>query len=83
MLLNRGGLAEFKEQDIASLFSVISGHFLLGGNSDVDLASTTASSTTMTPLHLCPEPGCGKNFNQASVLEKHRNLACLLLFQEK
>ena len=61
----REGLANFNEHDITSLFSVISGHFLLGGNPDVE-------NFNFDPSHVCPEPACGKKFNSATVLEKHR-----------
>ena len=68
----REGLANFNEHDITSLFSVISGHFLLGGSPDVE-------NFNFDPSHVCPEPACGKKFNSATVLEKHRK-ELLLLF---
>ena len=67
----REGLANFNEHDITSLFSVISGHFLLGGSPDVE-------NFNFEPSHVCPEPACGKKFNSATVLEKHRKEFLLL-----
>ena len=67
----REGLANFNEHDITSLFSVISGHFLLGGSPDVE-------NFNFDPSHVCPEPACGKKFNSATVLEKHRKELLLL-----
>merc|ERR1712243_3308 len=69
---DRGGIAAFTEQDVQSLFNVISGHFLAEGSSTSQ--SPSFQPTAGAAIHQCPVPDCGRWFDQPYALVKHQNL---------
>ena len=67
LFLRDVNMAEFSEQDVLSLLSVISGHFILGQQPSLPSLPLNHNESQQ-----CPLPYCGKWFDKMSQLEKHK-----------